>query len=119
MLVGPRKVLLLDEISTGLDSATLFAIVRVSRACRVVPPLGDKQERYTFGIGTRWETNRSGTSLLVESNPIATNGVLLAAWSVMSAQFQRNVSSMPAQCHNTSDYPLFEGGPRSRSIMDK
>ncbi len=26
MLVGPRRVLLLDEISTGLDSATLYAI---------------------------------------------------------------------------------------------
>eukprot|EP00798_Chlamydomonas_sp_ICE-L_P013540 gene13540-19410_t len=27
MLVGPRQVLLLDEISTGLDSATLYAII--------------------------------------------------------------------------------------------
>mgnify|MGYP001807852329 CR=1 FL=1 len=26
MLVGPRRVLLLDEISTGLDSATLYSI---------------------------------------------------------------------------------------------
>lgn len=28
MLVGPRNVLLLDEISTGLDSATLFVIIK-------------------------------------------------------------------------------------------
>jgi ABC-type multidrug transport system ATPase subunit len=28
MLVGPRNVMFLDEISTGLDSATLFTIVK-------------------------------------------------------------------------------------------
>jgi ABC-type multidrug transport system ATPase subunit len=28
MLVGPRRVLLMDEISTGLDSATLFTTIQ-------------------------------------------------------------------------------------------
>lgn len=28
MLVGPKRVLLMDEISTGLDSATVFAVVK-------------------------------------------------------------------------------------------
>jgi ABC-type Mn2+/Zn2+ transport system ATPase subunit len=28
ILVGPRYVLLMDEISTGLDSATTFAVVK-------------------------------------------------------------------------------------------
>ena len=27
-LVGPRQLMLMDEISTGLDSATLFTIIR-------------------------------------------------------------------------------------------
>jgi hypothetical protein len=31
MLVGPRRVLLMDEISTGLDSATLFSTIQVRR----------------------------------------------------------------------------------------
>ncbi|KAG2487630.1 hypothetical protein HYH03_013769 [Edaphochlamys debaryana] len=35
MLVGPRRVLLLDEISTGLDSATLYSICDLlCKACR-------------------------------------------------------------------------------------
>jgi ABC-type multidrug transport system ATPase subunit len=27
-LLGPQKVLMLDEISTGLDSATLYTVIR-------------------------------------------------------------------------------------------
>lgn len=31
MLVGPKKTLFLDEISTGLDSSTTFLIVKCIR----------------------------------------------------------------------------------------
>ena len=33
MLVGPKRMLMADEISTGLDSATLFSIIQLM--CRV------------------------------------------------------------------------------------
>lgn len=37
MVVGPQRVLLMDEISTGLDSATLYSVITfftaVSEAC--------------------------------------------------------------------------------------
>lgn len=35
MVVGPQRVLLMDEISTGLDSATLFSVISFFTAVRV------------------------------------------------------------------------------------
>lgn len=34
MVVGPRRVLLMDEISTGLDSATLYDVITFFGAVR-------------------------------------------------------------------------------------
>lgn len=47
MVVGPQRVLLMDEISTGLDSATLYSVITfftaVSEAC---------EADYSFGSQT-------------------------------------------------------------------
>ena len=37
MMVGPRRVMVMDEISTGLDSATLFTIIRTLSEVRCGP----------------------------------------------------------------------------------
>jgi ABC-type multidrug transport system ATPase subunit len=44
MVVGPQRVLLMDEISTGLDSATLFSVITFFTAVSAAGAVGMSHE---------------------------------------------------------------------------
>jgi ABC-type Mn2+/Zn2+ transport system ATPase subunit len=50
MVVGPQRVLLMDEISTGLDSATLFSVIAffTSVRCAGAAPAHPTMEFYPW-----------------------------------------------------------------------